>query len=357
MILVDIQLDNEIKTGKNLNVKFVNSYKEYKNFENVIFTANKISFNEIFETNITILEFLGNGSYGKVYKIMINNIVCAIKFSNNERENKVYKRYNSLINSVLSENIVKIYCAGKILDESKKIYYTIMEFGGMTLKNFSISNKITNNNVVKLVNQLNDIVVKSVENKILITDFKLSNLTIDDNLHIRLIDYYIKCSEYNPCFNCKIIKSYSCVEYDIDKKIYENDEYNYTGIYIPYAICLINILCNNTITDCCDKLTKEFKLDNLENKKIVFLLQIACYNYNNNSNSYIKKYKKIYKYKKAMEKTYDFLKDDLFYKYFIDLLKPKDYAKTFFNYKKIALIINGLMNLCPDQRTIKHIMQ
>ncbi len=353
MILMDIEILNNvnIEFGSDIIVEFINLYEKYENNTNNIITKSSIKLNEKFKIKISIIELLGKGSYGTVYKILINNETYALKFSNNERPNKMLKRFESLNkNSIIKNNIVKIYCAGKTINNNK-IYYSIMEYGGISLKRFNFTN---NNDVIYILKQLYEIVNESVTSRILITDFKLSNLTINNQLKVNLIDYYIKCEKYEPCTNCKVIRSFSCVEYEKEHNIYENKQYNYTGIYIPFAICIINLLCINSINQCCDKINSKFNL-NIENKKMVFLLQIACYNYNNTSNSSIKKYKKVYKYKKSMEKNYVMLKNNVFYKYFIDLLIPKDELSNVFNYKKISLIINDLINLNPEQRSLKHL--
>ena len=351
MILMDIKMINEnINIGDDINIEFINSYKKYDDNNNLIITDPVIKLNRIIKSKIIILEKLGSGSYGHVYKILINDSIYALKLSRNERPNKMLKRYKSLIKIPhLNNYIVKIHLSGKMLNNSK-IYYTIMDYGGDSLKKFNP----TDNNINIILKQLYDIVIYSINSRILIPDFKLSNLTITDDLKVGLIDYYIKCKEYSPCFNCKIIRSFSCVEFEKERKIYENKKYNFTGIYIPFAICVINLLCKNSIRNCCDKINSNFNL-NLEQKKIVLLLQIACYNYNNTSNNSIKKYKKIYKYKKSMEDSNDILKNNSFYEYFVGLLHPKEEFENIFNYKKISLIINDLMNLDPEQRSLRHI--
>jgi serine/threonine protein kinase len=355
MILMDMMLltGDNIQIGNEIPVEFINSYNKYNkknNIDDSIFFNRHIKSNETIKTKIFVTEFLGRGSYGSVHKITINNLVCALKLSKNEHPKKMFKRYNSLIsNHQLKKNIVETYCSGKIINNSK-IYYSIMEYGGISLKKFQIDKT----NVQNIIKQLHDIVSLSVNKRILIPDFKLSNMTINDNLQIKLIDYYLKCEEYEPCNNCKIIRSYSCVEYEKEHKIYENKQYNFTGIYIPFAICLINLLCENNIKNCCEKINEHFNLQ-LECKKIVLLLQIACFNFNNKTNSSIKKYKHMYKFKKAMENNYDILHDNNFYSYFIDLLVPKKEFIELFSYKKISLIINNLINLNPEQRTMKYI--
>jgi hypothetical protein len=54
----------------------------------------------------------------------------------------------------------------------------------------------------------------------------------------------MECKSYTPCTDCRIVKTYSTIELDKEKRIYENDEYNYTGICD---------LIDSERADCCPK--------------------------------------------------------------------------------------------------------
>ena len=64
---------------KSITLRFINNYENYDNIEceflnNIIDTKN-IKKNEIIDIKCKILDFLGAGSYGKVYKLKINDLM------------------------------------------------------------------------------------------------------------------------------------------------------------------------------------------------------------------------------------------------------------------------------------------
>ncbi len=166
----------------------------------------------------------------------------------------------------------------------------------------------------------------------------------------------MECGNYFPCTDCRIVKTYSTIELDKEKRIYENSNYNYTGIYIPFAVCLIELICENSISYYASKTCKKFNID-LTVKQIIPILQIACYNFNNSNNDSIKKYKNVEKFKKILESEFKFLKTNDFYEYFLNLLEPKSKYTDFISKKKLFLILNDLFTMDPDQRSLKYLKE
>jgi serine/threonine protein kinase len=360
MLLLDIINLNNINFIENqeLNIIFNNNYVDIygnnieDNFKN-IFNQNILK-NNIFKKKIKIIKILGEGSYGIVYKIKINSNYYALKINKNEFPDKLNERFNSLIScDFLKKYIINIYIAGQILnntnnnDEYK--YFSIMEYGGNTLKN--IYNDLDTSKIKLIIKQLFNIIHITSKNKFLMTDLKLSNITITDDYKIKLIDIYMFCENYIPCTKCKIVRTYSTIEIEHEKRIYENPTYNFTCIYIPFAICIIDLLCKNSMQEYCKKICDKFNLD-MNIKSIIPLLQIACYNFNNKNNNNIKEYKSIYKYKKKIENDFPIVKNDDLYDYFINLLSINH---DFISKKKFILIINDLINLDPNQRSLKYL--
>ena len=95
MILLDIKLLNkDIKIGNEMEIEFINSYQKYSDNNNhPIIKDNNIKLNSKIKKKIFIIEFIGNGSYGNVFKILINNVICALKLSSNEKPVKMFKKY------------------------------------------------------------------------------------------------------------------------------------------------------------------------------------------------------------------------------------------------------------------------
>jgi hypothetical protein len=358
MSIINISsLDSKLPIGSDIEIKFyyenldatkvpdffINDFKQKKNDK------------DYFTKVIKVIDFLGQGSYGTVYKIKLDDNVFAIKLSENELPPKLSQRYKSLCeNAKLKKHIIKIHCCGEIYKSSnnKYKYYCIMEYGGKTLK--SCINNLGIEELKSILKQLYNIVNQSCKYRILITDFKLGNLTLTSSNKVKLIDIYMECKSYSPCTECKIVKTYSTIELDKEKRIYESDDYNYTGMYIPLAVCLIDLICENSISHYTSKLCKKYDLD-LNVKQIIPLLQIACFNFNNENNESIKQYKNIEKYKKNLENEYKCLKNSDFYEHFLNIIVPNDKFSEFISKKKFSLIINDLLTLDPDQRSLKYL--
>jgi hypothetical protein len=353
MILLDILgISESIRDGDTLTLRFINNYKSYeKTNDNPLF-SNPIGKQTIIEKKVKVDKFLGEGSYGKVYKVKIDDKKYALKINENEDPHKLYERYTSLkSNSKLEKYIINIYCAGEIKSNFFSYsYYSIMEYGGKSIRH--IVDAIDLNDLQIILKQLFNIVYVASKYKILLTDFKLSNLTFSSDKRVKLIDLYMYCESYIPCRQCKIVKTYSSLEIDKEKRIYENSDYNYTCIYLPFAICLIDLVCIDSASHYCSKLSKKYGLD-MGIKEIIPLLQISCFNYTNESNDSIKKkYSNLHKYKKKIEKEYKITKENEFFDYFFNLLEPKREFENFLSKKKLILIISNLITLDPEQRSI-----
>jgi hypothetical protein len=351
MLLLDIMgLPENFREGDEISIKFINNYKNYdKSSTQPIFLQN-INLHNVIDKKIKIYKFLGEGSYGKVYKIKIDNNLYALKINENEDPNKLNERYSALINNnKLEKYIINMFCAGELKSNYKYTYYSIMEYGGKSIRN--IINDINIDDLQIILKQLHNIIYIASKNRILLTDFKLSNLTFNSDKRVKLIDLYMYCESYNPCKECKIVKTYSSFEMEKEKRIYENPNYNYSCIFLPFAICFIDLVCENSSSHYCSKLSKKFNLD-MNIKQIIPLLQISCYNYSNDSNALIKPYKNLYKHKKSLEKKYSVIKNEEFYNFFFNLLEPKREFENFISKKKLILIISSLINLDPNQRSL-----
>ena len=307
---------------------------------------------------IVINKFIGQGAYGKVFLVTINGVKYAMKISSNELPDKLYDRYNSLIeNENLAKNIVEIFSCGNITTiHNKTKYFSIMEYGGVNIKKIKT---INNEKALMILKQIYNIVEESRKSRQLITDFKANNIIVNtETMAIKLIDLYMFCESY-PCTKCKIVKTYPSIEFDNNNKIYENKEYNFAAIYVPLAITLIDLLCKNDYGTIAKGIIRRNSLE-IDAKQLVILLQVAAYNFNNNfSNKYLKGLKHTYpfmypsllKYKKDIENKFPILKNNNFY---IEFINNLDLKISIFSKKKFIIIINSLITMCPYQRCIKY---
>jgi hypothetical protein len=358
MILLDLySINDNIKDGDEIKFNFINNYKPYiylNNSENNLFQQS-INSKSMIEKSVKFIKFLGEGSYGKVYKIKINDNTYALKINENENPLKLFDRYNSIVsNKNLEKYVIKLYCAGEIKSGSKYSYYSIMEYGGKSIRN--IVDKVNMGDLQIILKQLFNIVYISCKYRILFTDFKLSNLTFSSDKRVKIIDLYMYCESYSPCKQCKIVKTYSSLEIEKEKRIYENSDYNYSCIFIPFAVCLIDLICVDSLSHYCSKLAKKYDLD-LNIKQIIPLLQISCYNYTNNTNEPIKNYKNLLKQKKKFEEEFPSIKKDSFFEYFVNLLTPKKEFSDFISKKRLILIISKLIIVDPEQRSLSFLKE
>jgi hypothetical protein len=311
---------------------------------------------------VKVIEFLGNGSFGCVYKIEYKNNFYAIKLNSNEIPKKLCERFDSLQkNQKIKKYLIKTFCCGN-LNSDKYKYYSIMEFGGYTLK---IKNCIYDKHILHfIIFQLVYIICNIIKYKILLTDFKLGNLTIDSNHNIKMIDLYIYCDDYDTCKNCKIIKTYTPIEIQKYSSIFEknNSSYNYTYICLPFVFCLIDLLCKYNTLLYVEKLAKKYNIYKIEVKEIVNLLQISSFFYNsgintdNNKNNDEKfsfeNNKNISSYVKMMIGRYPFIKESGFYEFFLNSITVKEEYSDFIPNSVLMLLVNDCINLDSNKRYI-----
>jgi serine/threonine protein kinase len=337
------------KDNKTFIIKFVNNYDNVKTTNEIV--TKTVLQNQTVELSCTVIKFIGSGSYGKVYKIKIGNKYYALKISENEKPYNFKMRYDSLKNiEQLKKYIINIYVAGNIKC-GKYSYFSIMEYGGQSLKSKIPFSSV--DEVEFITRQLYNIVYLCAKHRICLTDFKLNNIVIDkDNLRLKLIDLYMDCQSYNPCRNCKIVKTYSTLEIDKIRNILDDDDYYHTYHFIPLAIGLMDLLCKKSASQIILNIANYFDID-LGLKQMIPLIQISCYNNIHDSNKKIKEYEKVYHQKKKLEKKYEFLKDDEFYKSFISSIEVRDSYKNKISSNKLRSIIHYLFSAYPDDRSLE----
>jgi serine/threonine protein kinase len=362
MILLDIMnnLKKELLVNEdslesinenNIVLKFINNFDNLDKINNEIIEKNSLSKNETFEIKCHICDFLGSGSYGKVYKIRIKKKYYALKISENEKPNNLKLRYESLINiDQLKKYVIKIHLAGNI-DCGKYKYFSIMEYGGSSLKSkIPLS---SSQEVIFVMRQLYNIVYLCSKYRLYLTDFKFNNIVVCDLYRLRLIDIYMDCKSYEPCKECKIVKTYSTIEMDKIKNILDDKDYKHTYHLIPLGVGLIDLLCKKSASHIIGSLANNFSI-NLSLKQMIPLIQLANYNYIHKTNTLIKEeYHPVYKIKKKIEKKFPIVRDEVFYKTFLSLIEVRDEYKNVIPSSKLHTILHGLFSAYPDDRTLE----
>jgi serine/threonine protein kinase len=346
----DLVSDSDSSNIKNnIILKFSNKYDNYTEIIKDIINK-PIQFGESIDVKCKICSFLGSGSYGKVYKIKINKKYYALKISENEKPENFKKRYESLTNiDIMKKYIIDIYIAGNIKC-GKYEYFSIMEFGGSSLKS-----KIPLEDVNELdfvLRQLYNISYLCSKHKLILTDFKLNNIVINSDCRLKLIDLYMDCKSYSPCRECRIVKTYSTMEIDKIKGILDDCNYKHTYHLIPLAIGLIDLLCKKSASTIITNVGYKFGIF-LGIKQLIPLIQVACYNYTHKSNNLIRNYKEVYHLKKKIEKKYPVVLKKTFYETLMSSFEIRDIYQDKFSKNDFQLIIHHLFSACPTDRTIE----
>lgn len=349
----NIDVDSSKLSGK-IELLFKNNTNGYIDVSQYEFIShiigNSLKENESIRVKCKICCFLGSGSYGRVYKIRIKKRYYALKISENENPHKFKQRYESFVSvEQLKKYIIRVDIAGSIRC-GKFRYFSIMEFGGTNLK--SLIPIKTNDKLSLILNQLYNIAYLCGKYRLLLTDFKLNNIVVDQNHKLKIIDIYMDCESYSPCVNCRIVKTYSSVEIDKMNYILEDPTYIHTYQYMSLGVGLIDLLCTKSAHDIVKSLGAKFGI-NMGIKQILPLIQISCYNYSHQTNKSLKKnYAEIYTYKKRIESKYPFVKDNDFYETFIKMIDVKSAHKKMFPTQKLQIILDSLFSACPDDRTL-----
>ena len=340
---------------KSLTLRFINNYENYDNIEceflNNIIDTTHIQKGIEFDVKCKVVDFLGAGSYGRVYKLKINDKYYALKINENEIPINLKQRYESLIKILqLKKYIIKIFVSGNLKSE-KYQYFSIMEYGGKSLKSL-IPFKI--DEIKLIIRQLYNIVYLCEKKRLYLTDFKFNNIVLNNkDYRLKLIDIYIQCKNYDPCKECRIVKTYSTLEIDRIKNILDDENYNHKYHYIPLAIGLIDLLCIKSFSNIISILTTKYDID-LNLKQTIPLIQLAIYNYEHDSSNLVKQeYYQVYKIKKRIENKYAIIKDISFYKYLMNLIQVKNEYENIISTNKLHKIIHNLFSAYPDDRTLE----
>jgi len=270
-------------------------------------TAGDIDKNTRIKINggkIKILDFLDNGAYGSIYHCKYcDNKNYVIKFSNNENPNTLLQR-----NLLLSKFSVKMELCGNLLQNEDYTYYSIMEYGGITLKNFIKNNKQKPYDII--IKQLHNIVSYIKENKILLPDLKTSNIVINEQNEIKLIDIYLERENCVQNINCSIVRTYPTIDLCVCK-LHTTGNYNYSYINVLYGFILLELYEYGIYTiykTFCNKYNIKTKI-----KIFVLWFQLSCLMYHKiviNMPQFNKFKKKSIKKCNYIENIYvDFLKD------------------------------------------------
>jgi len=326
---------------------FIESYEENNDLPYIEEKTYKCIFYQEDSKHVKMLEIVkmcGKGAYGIVYKCIYNhNIVCAIKFSSTECPFMLKKRYDGLYKDFGNDIMVKIILSGKIINEGFPYkYYSLMEYGGISLKKY-ISFGLDCSEMNHVVMQIVHICEKIYKHKHLITDFKLSNLTISETKKrvVKIIDIYMESSNYETFENCKYFKTINIIDINICK-IYKDTNYTFNYIYTLMAFMLIDMLCINKLSHITNEISIKINDKNESYKKILVLIQLSFYV---KKKDYVNK--KIDKYIKKITNSHLF---ETIYETFINEIVIRKKYQNIINTNKFIDFLNVVIS--PGNKSI-----
>ena len=145
-----------------------------------------------------LISYISNGEFGTVIKAQYNNKHYAIKCGSKELikyEIQMYKQLRSI------NNISTIY---DVFEINNKMYM-VMDLYNMTLVDYKLNNYENENYIERTINIIKDliVIVKSIhENNIIHRDLKPTNICLDTNNKLYLIDFGIsKIYRHNNIHN------------------------------------------------------------------------------------------------------------------------------------------------------------
>ena len=154
----------------------------------------RFSPGNIFANRYTIIEEIGHGGMGRVFKALDRSlgITVAIKvirpeFASNPRVIELFKQETVLARSISSENVVRVHDLG----EAEKTKYISMDFvEGQNLRDLiHASGSLTISTAVKFGQQICSALSAAHKAGIIHRDLKPSNIMIDKTGRVRVMDF------------------------------------------------------------------------------------------------------------------------------------------------------------------------
>jgi len=146
-----------------------------------------------------IIDFVGKGQFGTVYKCEKENNIYAIKIFNLDYVYNEFKKHGddnrvtreiAALKIVSHENVIKMFDEGIFEDNSQYYVYVVMEYlNGVDLKKYLYTRELTLKDIKEILRQIVDGLDAVHENNIVHRDLKPQNIFITDNGKIKLLDF------------------------------------------------------------------------------------------------------------------------------------------------------------------------
>ena len=195
--------------------------------------------------NYKIIKKLGEGGFGSVQLILINNKSYALKIIKNIDKNDInkYEKESKILSSLNSKYIVKYYDSYFENDN----YYILMEYAGDSnlktyIKSFKDKNQLIEENIIeKIIRQICLGLKKIHKNKIIHRDLKPENIFINEKNEIKIGDFGISKNIESKIYASTIIGTERYMAPEIIKKEKYNNKVDiYSLGCILYELFTLN---------------------------------------------------------------------------------------------------------------------
>lgn len=172
-------------------------YTKQENIEKYL----KEQYPKFFE-NFELIEYIGKGSTGIVYKGKLKNnkkkqkYAIKFKINQNKKENSKETQEISILRKLYNKNLIEIFAFIKINDYS---HFCVLELGSHgDIENFQkvlLKRKVLSETLIcYFAKQILEALEYIYKCKIIHMDIKQGNILVDSNLNIKLTDFSVSCS-------------------------------------------------------------------------------------------------------------------------------------------------------------------
>ncbi|CAD8161667.1 unnamed protein product [Paramecium pentaurelia] len=162
-------------------------------------------FGEQLLEDFTILQKLGMGAFSKVYKVLYQDQIYALKVVDKQLAtgNNIVEKLNQeayILNTLEHPNIVQYY---KTIESKRKLYFLIEYIEGKSLQEY-IDKSLTDSQIRQIIQQIIYAVAYIHKKGIIHRDLKPDNILIDKEWNVKIIDFglsfqTIKSTTHETC--------------------------------------------------------------------------------------------------------------------------------------------------------------